>query len=103
MPNGKKKLVDGGYFDNSGVETALRLINSLKAIAGGDRVAIRLIVMESMANKQPSRAFSEAFDPVRAMLNTRETRGTVARLRAWSSARHALRLRSRTTLCSQYS
>jgi len=83
IPNRTEKLVDGGYFENSGVETALELIRLLKAIAGHDRIAIRLIVMESTADEQPSRAFSEVFDPVHAMLNTRVTRGTLARVRAW--------------------
>lgn len=83
IPDRPEKLVDGGYFENSGVETALELIRSLKAIAGHDRIAIRLIVMESTADEQPSRAFSEIFDPVHAMLNTRVTRGTLARVRAW--------------------
>jgi hypothetical protein len=83
VPNRPERLVDGGYFENSGVETALELIRALKAIAGSDRIAIRLIVLQSTADEQPSRAFSEVFDPVHAMLNTRVTRGTLARIRAW--------------------
>ena len=84
MPNRPEKLVDGGYFENSGVATALKLICSLKAIEGTIPFAIRLIIMESTSNDQPSaQAFSEIFDPIRAMLNTRVTRGTLARMRAW--------------------
>jgi hypothetical protein len=85
VPGTTRKLVDGGYFENSGVETALDLIRSLKAIAGEahERVAVRLIVMESATDDTPWRGFSEALAPVHTMLNARGTRGTVARVRAW--------------------
>jgi Patatin-like phospholipase len=79
------KLVDGGYFENSGVETALDVMRVLKPIAtaAAERIALRLIVIESAAADPPSQAFSEIMSPVRTMFNTRVTRGTLARLRAW--------------------
>lgn len=83
--NSSTKLVDGGYFENSGVETALDLIHLLQPIAeaADERIAIRLIVMESAADDRPSQAFSELLSPFHTMMNTRVTRGTLARVPAW--------------------
>jgi hypothetical protein len=92
------RLVDGGYVDNSGVETALDLIDSLKetqaALADQAKAdttlpprnnipvrPVRIILIVLTGGSYPERTFSglgETMEPVRALLTTRETRAYVA-------------------------
>lgn len=87
----KIRLVDGGYFENSGVETAHDLYYVLKAYeqkpaAGSNRpwVKINLITIggyTALANADYSRfdnSFGEALSPVRSLLATRDRRGYLA-------------------------
>lgn len=80
------RLVDGGYFDNSGVETAVDLLQSLEdqvaglnSTVGRPKVALRLIVLGG--GQYPVRdsfALGETMEPIRALLSTRESRAYIA-------------------------
>jgi predicted chitinase len=96
----KIRLVDGGYVDNSGVETALNLLESIQpsidsinkpmpdlqrlagtttAVALGKKVRARLIVLSG--GDYPVRttfALGEILEPIRALLSTRGSRAYVA-------------------------
>jgi predicted chitinase len=98
----KIRLVDGGYFDNSGVDTALDLVEALKPMisslnaANGStraantdqpkhnpRVVIKLIALSGGTYPvRDSFALGEILEPVRALLSTRQSRGYVAISRA---------------------
>jgi hypothetical protein len=75
----KIRLVDGGYFENSGVATAMELISSLRnaALRDGftDKVTIRLIVLTRGGfERQEFYGLSELISPVLALLSTRASR-----------------------------
>jgi predicted chitinase len=98
----KIRLVDGGYVDNSGVETALNLLESIQpsvdtinkptpnlqrvagatvgaAAAAGKKIRARLIVLSG--GDYPVRttfALGEILEPIRALLSTRGSRAYVA-------------------------
>jgi predicted chitinase len=82
----KTRLVDGGYFDNSGVETAVDLLQSLEdqvadlnSEGSRPKVALKLIVLGG--GHYPVRdsfAFNETMEPIRALLSTRESRAYIA-------------------------
>jgi hypothetical protein len=92
-PEQKRRLVDGGYFDNSGVETALDVIDRIEStlkqndgrVEGkdGPRVELHLIVLTT--SEFPERAgygMGDALEPVRALLSTRSARTPIAINRA---------------------
>lgn len=101
-PSKKLRLVDGGYVDNSGVETALDLIQCLaelqkefadKATDSAaflpdgktryKRIRIHLIVLSG--GDYPARdsyALGEAMEPIRTLLSARSSRAYVAIERA---------------------
>ena len=81
----KTRLVDGGYFDNSGVETALDLIDRIEGtlkLTGGradgpesPRVALHLIVLTtSEFPKRDGYGLGDVLEPIRGLLSTREAR-----------------------------
>lgn len=84
------RLVDGGYFDNSGAVTAEEVARSL--LQARDSSRMRLIVLHlpneaqvaSADLNEEQRSFSrleflsEIFAPIQALLNTRSARGTQA-------------------------
>jgi len=82
----KTRLVDGGYFDNSGVETAVDLLQSLEdritelnKVPGRPKVALKLIVLGG--GQYPVRdsfALGETMEPIRTLLSTRESRAYIA-------------------------
>src|SRR5882724_2363812 len=82
----KTRLVDGGYFDNSGVETAVDLlqaletqINELNKEADRPKVVVKLIVLGG--GQYPVRdsfALGETMEPIRTLLSTRESRAYIA-------------------------
>lgn len=82
----KTRLVDGGYFDNSGVETAMDLMQSLdeqvaelNKVAGRPKVSLKLIVLGG--GDYPVRdsfALGETMEPIRTLLSTRESRAYIA-------------------------
>ncbi len=75
-------LVDGGYFENSGVATAIDLIRSMQATAQrhgfGGRIEIVLIVLTSGDYPgDKDRPMNELLAPVQALLNTRGARAYI--------------------------
>jgi hypothetical protein len=85
-------VVDGGYFENSGAQTAADVIERLAAVErrGGRSFDVHLLLIrfqevdgEGCAVRPPppvppERFANEALSPVRAMLDTRGARGTLA-------------------------
>jgi hypothetical protein len=75
------KLSDGGYFEASGVATALDLAHSLKSIIDqrGMNVDIKLVILTSgsFASDNAADGLNEALDPIRTMLNASEARGYI--------------------------
>jgi hypothetical protein len=91
----KVRLVDGGYYENSGVETAARLVMGLQQIdtsgdAKGRRIVVRLIALSTMGEyflqqasfAQKTEWFGEFTSPFAALLNTRHARGHSALMTA---------------------
>jgi hypothetical protein len=93
----KVRLVDGGYVDNSGVETALDLIRALEGSVEAIRqgaasgqplpndergyAPVRIILIVLSGGSFPERSYfglGETLEPIRALLSTRETRAYVA-------------------------
>lgn len=97
-PQKKMRLVDGGYVDNSGVETALDLLDAIRGTiddinAKADdpqqtigntgmryrRVRVKLISLSGGDYAvRSSFALGDALEPVRALLSTRSSRAYVA-------------------------
>jgi hypothetical protein len=68
----KIRLVDGGYFDNSGVATAIDLIDNLNQIPTAKLVEINLIVLTTGSHAvQKFFGFGEALSPIESLLNAR--------------------------------
>lgn len=85
------RLVDGGYLDNSGVETATALVERLRKslqspeakTRGLSNIGIHLISLTGGDFPQRSSyAFSDAMEPIRALLSGRESRAYIALNRA---------------------
>ncbi|SFN81636.1 hypothetical protein SAMN05216573_12290 [Bradyrhizobium sp. Rc3b] len=76
------RLVDGGYVENSGIETALDLIEKLNAIKGtSDAPKFRIYLLSLVSGQfgdHGSFMFGELMEPVRALLSTRSSRTYVA-------------------------
>ena len=76
----KRRLVDGGYYDNSGVGTALSIIETLRPHAG--RVRFILIALNSTtqeSSSQPSASgLGEIISPLKALETARSARGRLA-------------------------
>jgi hypothetical protein len=71
----KVRLVDGGYFENSGVATALDLIKAIEASPLAYNVDVKLIVLTTGTfTEQTFFGLGEAADPVLALLNARSAR-----------------------------
>jgi hypothetical protein len=83
------RLADGGYFENTGVETGYQLFKSLQDIvqkskhAETQRIEVRLIVL-SLAGEyfrdlrlfdKPISGFTEFASPIQTLLHTRQARG----------------------------
>lgn len=80
------RLVDGGYVENSGVETALDLIEKLNSIQGiSDAPKFRIYLMSLASGDFPDHgtfSLGELMEPVRALLSTRSSRTYIALSRA---------------------
>jgi hypothetical protein len=80
----KLRLVDGGYFDNSGVPTALDIGRSLQQIEGYGKtfeiVYISLIDQHVNSDKTEikSAGLNEILSPIRALFSARESRSRSA-------------------------
>ncbi len=85
-PKRDAHFVDGGYFENTGIETAVDLINSLKGANG--QKEITLVTMDfperptSIINSSRDLSFGEIWSPFRALSATRRARGELAWRRA---------------------
>jgi len=91
------KVSDGGYFESSGVATALDLTRSLQKLSEQLklRIDIQLIVLTTVSTTistsgsvapEPVGGLNEVLDPIRAMLNAREARGSIEIDRAVAAA-----------------
>jgi hypothetical protein len=86
------RLVDGGYFENSGLTTAAELVGELRQKAASESVALILVQIENSRAStdwrfatgrppaKPSRSASELLSPVRAITGTRQARADLARV-----------------------
>jgi predicted chitinase len=73
------KLVDGGYVDNSGVETLLDLHNEIAPVAKELKAKLNLVVLSGGDFPlRKSFSFGEVMEPLRALLSTRSSRAYVA-------------------------
>src|SRR5215467_10096939 len=84
----KARLVDGGYIDNSGVETALSLIDEIEAIRRSRNLPkFRIYLISLTGGDFPDHgpfSFDELVEPIRALLNGRTSRAYIALGRAAS-------------------
>ncbi len=80
------RLVDGGYVENSGIETALDLIDKLKSVQGiSDAPKFRIYLLSLVSGDfgdHGAFSFGELLEPVRALLSTRSSRTYIALNRA---------------------
>jgi len=77
QPEQKNYLVDGGYFDNSGVATALDIVRAIKDLPDvRDKIQVRLLIL-SRPNDRTNESFLgiEFLAPIRALLRVRATGG----------------------------
>jgi hypothetical protein len=79
----KIRLVDGAFFENSGVATALDLLSEIEAQLSAkgmsSEVEANLIVLATEGYpKQSYYGFGDEVDPIRALLNTRAARSEIA-------------------------
>jgi predicted chitinase len=84
--NPKVRLVDGGYIDNSGVETALNLIDRIEALRKTQTLPNFKIYLISLTGgdfpDHGAFSFNEAMEPIRALLSGRTSRAYTALNRA---------------------
>ncbi|HUI11946.1 MAG TPA: hypothetical protein VL048_00595 [Xanthobacteraceae bacterium] len=83
----KIRLADGGYVDNSGIETALDLIDAIKAAAADAKTgdSFRTYLISLSGGDYPDvrvYSFGDIVEPIRALLNGREARAYIALDRA---------------------
>jgi len=73
-------VVDGGYFEDSGAQTALDLIRIIRKYPGVPRIHLVLISFRPLLAPvaSPERFVNEALSPLRALLHTRNARGDLA-------------------------
>ena len=81
----KRRLVDGGYFEDSGVATAFDLLTSLeKALSARHQSDVELILVSVKRadskglSSEPPHGFHEIMTPLRTLNNTRAARGKLA-------------------------
>jgi hypothetical protein len=81
----KRRLVDGGYFENSGVATAFDLLTALdKTLSAQRRRNVQLILISvklasgERLTSEPPHGFHELLTPLRTLNNTRAARGKLA-------------------------
>ncbi len=81
----KRRLVDGGYFEDSGVATAFDLLTSLeKALSARHQSDVELILVSVKRSdgkglsSEPPHGFHEIMTPLRTLNNTRVARGKLA-------------------------
>lgn len=89
VPGGKRRFVDGGYFENSGTATAGELIHALMRapsfLSASYELGIELHVIEIRFDEPRASAargphsFAETMSPLRTLLATRGARGRASR------------------------
>jgi hypothetical protein len=77
------RIVDGGYIENSGADATLDLIRSLYSSYhghGNHKIAVHIITISSLQliERTSWQGIGEILSPLRAMLSTRDSRGTVS-------------------------
>ena len=81
----KIRLVDGGYFENSGVDTAVDIWDAIRHKAHAKGAKIRIISLSHRSRpSEPSYGFGEVMSPITTLLATRGHRGKLALERAKS-------------------
>ncbi|MEM7056084.1 MAG: hypothetical protein AAF557_00720 [Pseudomonadota bacterium] len=86
LPVRTVRYVDGGYFENSGIETALDLIDQIAFYSSG--MSVRLVVLDfpartqAEADRERRRYLGELMSPIRAFLAARSARSALAQRRA---------------------
>ncbi len=80
----KLRLVDGGYYENSGTETLHDLIDALGRYRNEVRFELVALDFEPPSDDEISRAHwaGETLSPIRAMLATRQARGELPKRRS---------------------
>jgi len=82
-----RRVVDGGYFENSGAQTATELLRAIdetcRKLAGcPERAQFRVLVVSNSERESKrgllDRLFTEALSPMRTLLHTRQARGYLA-------------------------
>jgi hypothetical protein len=75
---GKHRMVDGGYFENSGTATLLDVLDALRD-SGADARFILVTIWYREAEPVPRHGFGELWSPPEALINTRPGRGKLSR------------------------
>ncbi len=81
------RMVDGGYIENSGVETTLDLLRAVQTSywgTGTHKISVHLLVISDLGllETRAWQGIGEILSPLRTMLSTRTSRGTLAIYRA---------------------
>jgi hypothetical protein len=79
---GKFHLVDGGYADNSGVETALDILRATKSTKAAKDVEFHFIIIFDDSYRKPAE-FRDLQGPIHALMAARKERGRQIMLRFW--------------------
>nr|MBX2855835.1 hypothetical protein [Paracoccaceae bacterium] len=76
----KTRLVDGGYFENSGIATAVDVIRQLEEDLENLNVDLRLIVFDLTQDqyREPNHSLGELLSPIQAILSARSSRAALA-------------------------
>lgn len=79
----KARFADGGYFENSGLDTIADLIDELRKLDIAGKVVFRVLTFDFPQRPNPQRNFGlgELASPLRALGNARSARIEPARLR----------------------
>ncbi len=79
----KARFVDGGFFENSGLDTIADLIEELRRLDLSDKVVFRVITFDFPPPESPVRTYSlgEVASPIRALNSARSARIDPARNR----------------------
>jgi hypothetical protein len=72
-------LVDGGYYDNSGLTSALELKRSIEVASHdlglADKLTVKIIILASdLTPSKTERSLNELLDPIRTVLHSWRTR-----------------------------
>ena len=79
----KLHLVDGGYADNSGIETALDIYRAVRGTDAAKDVEFHFLIIFDDTHRPPSE-FRELQGPIHALMAARKERGRQVMLRFWA-------------------